>query len=33
LLERLAKVLPDAVNTLTPEGRVPTAEEASRIVG
>lgn len=33
LLERLAKVLPDAVNTLTPEGRVPTEEEASRIIG
>jgi uncharacterized protein YidB (DUF937 family) len=30
LLERLSKTLPDAVNHLTPEGRIPTADEAQR---
>jgi uncharacterized protein YidB (DUF937 family) len=29
LLERLSKVLPDAVNQLTPNGRIPTAQEAN----
>lgn len=32
LLERLSKVLPDAVNRLTPAGRVPTEDEASRLL-
>jgi uncharacterized protein YidB (DUF937 family) len=30
LLERLARTLPDAVNQLTPEGRVPTEAEVTR---
>ena len=30
LLERLAKTLPDAVNRFTPDGRLPTDEEARR---
>jgi uncharacterized protein YidB (DUF937 family) len=30
LLERLSKTLPDAVNQMTPEGRLPTETEASR---
>ncbi|HWU16556.1 MAG TPA: YidB family protein [Devosia sp.] len=29
LLERLSKVLPDAVNQLTPNGRIPTEQEAN----
>ena len=28
LLERLSKTLPEAINTLTPQGRVPTEQEA-----
>lgn len=32
LLERLAKTLPDAVNRMTPDGRLPTEAEASRFV-
>lgn len=32
LLDRLAKVLPDAVNRLTPAGRLPTEDEASRFI-
>lgn len=32
LLERLSKTLPDAVNSFTPEGRLPTETEASRFV-
>jgi uncharacterized protein YidB (DUF937 family) len=32
LLERLAKTLPEAVNKLTPDGRIPTPDEANRIV-
>lgn len=32
LLERLAKTLPDAVNRMTPDGRLPTETEASRLV-
>jgi uncharacterized protein YidB (DUF937 family) len=32
LLERLSKTLPDAVNSMTPEGRLPTEMEASRFV-
>lgn len=32
LLERLAKTLPDAVNKLTPNGRIPTEQEASHLV-
>ena len=31
LLERLSKTLPDAVNQLTPEGRLPTEAEAQRL--
>jgi len=31
LLRRLTETLPDAVNRMTPEGRVPTEEEASRL--
>lgn len=30
LLDRLSKVLPDAVNQLTPNGRIPTEQEVSR---
>jgi uncharacterized protein YidB (DUF937 family) len=30
LLERLARTLPDAVDGMTPEARIPTEEEASR---
>lgn len=30
LLERLAKTLPEAVNSLTPDGRLPAREEVSR---
>lgn len=32
LLDRLSKTLPDAVNRMTPEGRLPTETEASRFV-
>lgn len=32
LLERLSRTLPDAVNQMTPEGRLPTETEASRFV-
>ena len=32
LLDRLAKTLPDAVNKLTPNGRIPTEQEASHLV-
>ena len=32
LLERLAKTLPDAVNRMTPDGRLPTETEASRLL-
>lgn len=32
LLERLSKTLPDAVDRLTPEARIPTEVEASRFV-
>jgi uncharacterized protein YidB (DUF937 family) len=32
VLERLAKTLPDAVNQMTPEGRLPTETEAARFV-
>ncbi|MGE4062191.1 MAG: YidB family protein [Rhodospirillaceae bacterium] len=32
LLEGLSKTLPDAVDELTPEGRVPTTEEARRLM-
>lgn len=31
LLRRLTETLPDAVNRMTPEGRLPTEEEASRL--
>jgi uncharacterized protein YidB (DUF937 family) len=31
LLERLSKTLPDAVNHLTPQGRLPTEAEAQRL--
>jgi len=30
LLERLSKTLPEAINHLTPEGRLPTEDEAQR---
>ena len=30
LLERLSKTLPDAVNRMTPNGRMPTEDEAAR---
>jgi len=30
LLKRLSETLPDAVNQMTPEGRLPTAESSSR---
>ena len=33
LLERLAKTLPDAVNQMTPNGRLPTADEAQHLAG
>jgi uncharacterized protein YidB (DUF937 family) len=32
LVSRLGAVLPSAVDKLTPEGRVPTSEEASRLI-
>lgn len=32
LLERLSKTLPDAVNRMTPNGRVPTEAEAARLI-
>jgi len=32
LLDRLSQVLPDAVNRLTPAGRLPTEDEASRLI-
>lgn len=32
LLERLSKTLPDAVNQMTPQGRLPTEVEASRFI-
>ena len=32
LLNRLARELPDAVNEFTPEGRLPTEEEAGRFI-
>ncbi|MEO5806632.1 YidB family protein [Devosia sp.] len=32
LLERLSKTLPEAVNTLTPAGRLPTEAEAGQLV-
>ena len=31
LLERLSKTLPDAINHLTPDGRLPTEAEAQRL--
>lgn len=31
LLQRLSQTLPDAVNQLTPEGRLPTEDEAGRL--
>ena len=31
LLERLSKTLPDAINRLTPDGRLPTEAEAQRL--
>ncbi|WP_375449687.1 YidB family protein [uncultured Devosia sp.] len=33
LLDRLAKTLPDAVNHMTPDGRLPTPQEAQRFAG
>lgn len=33
LLERLTKTLPEAINHLTPEGRLPTEAEAQRFAG
>ncbi|MDB5528953.1 MAG: hypothetical protein JWR51_2056 [Devosia sp.] len=33
LLERLSRTLPEAVNNLTPEGRLPTEAEAQRFAG
>jgi uncharacterized protein YidB (DUF937 family) len=32
LLARLTRALPEAVDTLTPEGRLPTEQEADRLV-
>lgn len=32
LLQNLAKALPDVVNHLTPDGRLPTEHEASRLI-
>ena len=32
LLDRLSRTLPDAVNSMTPQGRLPTEAEASRFV-
>lgn len=32
LLERLSKTLPDAVNRMTPDGRLPTEAEAARFM-
>jgi uncharacterized protein YidB (DUF937 family) len=32
LLSRLTRELPDAVDSFTPEGRLPTEEEASRLI-
>jgi uncharacterized protein YidB (DUF937 family) len=32
LLEGLSQNLPDLIDKLTPNGRLPTAEEASRMV-
>nr|WP_233280741.1 YidB family protein [Devosia oryziradicis] len=32
LLERLSKTLPDAVNRMTPDGRIPTEAEAARFM-
>lgn len=32
LLDRLSKTLPQAVDRLTPEGRLPTEDEASRLI-
>ena len=32
LLQNLAKALPDVVNHLTPDGRLPTEQEASRMI-
>jgi uncharacterized protein YidB (DUF937 family) len=32
LLRRLASVLPDAVDRLTPAGRIPSADEAARLL-
>lgn len=32
LLQRLSKTLPDAINTLTPNGRIPTEDEAGQLV-
>jgi uncharacterized protein YidB (DUF937 family) len=32
LLARLTRELPDAVDTFTPEGRLPTEDEATRLV-
>jgi uncharacterized protein YidB (DUF937 family) len=32
LMDGLAQYLPELVNQLTPKGRIPTAEEASRLV-
>ncbi len=32
LLERLSKTLPDAVNRMTPNGRIPTEAEAARFM-
>jgi uncharacterized protein YidB (DUF937 family) len=33
LLERLSKTLPEAVNQMTPDGRIPTEAEAQRFAG
>jgi uncharacterized protein YidB (DUF937 family) len=32
LIKTLSEHLPNAVNQLTPEGRLPTAQEASRLL-
>ena len=32
LLQNLAKHLPDVINHLTPDGRLPTEQEASRMI-
>jgi uncharacterized protein YidB (DUF937 family) len=32
LLSRLSRALPEAVDNLTPEGRLPTEDEAARLI-